>query len=314
MKYLITGGAGFIGSQLADFLLDKGHDVVVFDNLSWGKKEFIQHNLSNPRYSFVKLDLLDSKTLEKQMPTDIDIVYHLAANSDIMRGTTDPGIDFKNTTEATFHLLNAMRLKGIKKIVYTSGSGVYGDVGATVTTESFGPLLPISMYGATKLSAEGMISSFVNLYDMQGWILRPANIIGPRATHGVVLDFINRLKDDPTTLHILGDGLQSKSYLYVTDVLEAMHLLPQKVKDPISVFNIASNSFITVNEIAVLVIGEMNLPEVRLIHSKGNRGWKGDVPIVRISNAKIKKLGWKSRHTSRQAVIKTIKNILGKTK
>jgi UDP-glucose 4-epimerase len=256
------------------------------------------------------VDLLDAKELQKELPHDVDTVFHLAANSDIMRGAADPQIDFENTSHATFNLLNSMRLNGVKKIFYTSGSGVYGDVGSKNTAETFGPLLPVSMYGATKLSAEAMISSFVNLYDMKAWILRPANIIGPRATHGVIFDFINRLKKDPSTLPILGDGTQSKSYLYVQDVIEAINLVWKKVKESVSLFNIASNSYITVNEIADIVIKEMKLTNVKITHTKGNRGWKGDVPVVRISNAKINKLGWKSKHTSRQAVIQTVRELL----
>jgi len=312
MKNLITGGAGFIGLHLTDFFLKKGHEIVVIDNLSWGRKQFIEHNFDNSRFTFLKIDLLDTKNLEKQLPSDIDIVYHLAANSDIMRGAIDPSIDFKNTSIATFNLLNTMRKKGIKKILFTSGSGVYGDVGHTYSSESFGPLLPISIYGAAKLSAEAMISAFVNLYDMQAWILRPANIIGPRATHGVIIDFINRLKQNPTKLKIFGNGKQSKSYLYITDFIDAINLIKNKSKDSINIFNLASDTFITVNEIAELVIREMNLQHVKVIRGKENRGWNGDVPVVRLCNTKLKKLGWKSKYTSKQAVVKTIRILLGK--
>lgn len=313
MKHvLITGGAGFIGSQLADYYLKKGYIVTVFDNLSWGKEIYIKHNYSNPKFKFHKLDLLDIKEIKKNLSPNIDTVFHLAANSDIMRGADDPAIDFKNTTVATFNLLNSMRLKQIKRIFYTSGSGVYGDVGKTLTDENFGPLLPISMYGATKLSAEGMISSFVNLFDMQAFILRPANIIGPRATHGVIFDFINRLKENPKKLTVSGDGSQSKSYLYVQDVIDAIDLVWQKSKDAINLYNISSDTFITVKEIANIVIKEMGLEKVRIVYTGGKRGWKGDVPIVRINNKKIEKLGWKSKYTSKEAVRKTIQVLINK--
>lgn len=310
MKVLVTGGAGFIGSQLADFLLTKGHQVVVLDNYSWGKREFLEHNLKNINYQFIKLDLLDYKNLVKILPSDIDTVFHLAANSDIARGADDPIIDFKNTTTITFNLLQAMREKKIKKIFFTSGSGVYGDVGKTLTAENFGPLLPISMYGATKLSAEGMISAFVNLFDMQAFILRPANIIGPRATHGVIFDFINRLKETPNKLIVSGDGSQSKSYLYISDVIDAINLVWTKSKLPVNLFNISSDSFITVKEIASMVVEEMGLEKAQIVYSGGKRGWKGDVPIVRIDNRKIEKLGWKSKHSSKEAVRKTIRLLL----
>jgi UDP-glucose 4-epimerase len=310
MKYLITGGAGFIGSQMADILLSRGHEVINIDNMSWGRREFIEHNLKNPRYTFIESDLLDYSTLVNHMKRDIDIVFHFAANSDIQRGGVDPTIDFNNTTLATFNVLQAMRVNGIEKILYTSGSGVYGDVGSIVTSETYGPLLPVSVYGATKLSAEGMISAFSNLYDIQAWIFRPANIIGPRATHGVVFDLVNKLRKDPKHLKILGDGKQSKSYLYLQDVLDAFDLVLEKSDDRINLFNIASNSHITVTEIAKAVIKGIGLKDVKITYTGGNIGWKGDVPVVRLDSSKLEKLGWKCKYNSRQAVEETIKNII----
>jgi len=308
-KILITGGAGFIGSQLADYYLEKRYKVLVFDNLSWGKKEFFIHNKNNPKYKFIKLDLLDYDDLLKNLPKDIDTVFHLAANSDISRSAKDPEIDLKNTTIATFNVLSAMRMKKLKNIFYFSGSGVYGDVGNKYTSETFGPLCPVSMYGATKLSAEAMISAYAHLFDMRAWILRPANIIGPRATHGVIFDFINKLKKNSKKLVILGNGKQSKSYLYVEDVIEAVDLVWNKAKDRVNILNIASNSFITVTQIANEIIKQMGLKDTKLEYTGGNVGWKGDVPVVRIDNKKIERLGWKSKHTSKQAVRKTISDL-----
>lgn len=308
---LITGGAGFIGSQLADNLLSQGHKITVLDNLSWGKKEFFAHNLENKNYQFIKIGLLNTSQLFKKFPKNVDIVFHLAANSDIMRGTLEPAIDLRNTTIATFNLLEAMKSSGAKKIFFTSGSGVYGDVGKTYTKESFGPLLPISMYGATKLSAEAMISAFVNLYDMQAWVLRPANIIGPRATHGVVFDFINKLKKNPKELKVFGDGSQSKSYLYVEDVIAAINIVWKKSNESFNLFNISSDSFIKVSEIAEIVVGSMGLKDkTKIKYTGGNRGWKGDVPIVRLDKNKIYSLGWKPKYSSKEAVIETIRLIL----
>jgi UDP-glucose 4-epimerase len=311
-KYLITGGAGFIGSQLVDFYLKEGHKILTIDNLSWGKKEFISHNLKNPNFKFINLDLLDFNKLLNNINSDVDVVFHLAANSDIKRGVENPATDFKNTTIVTFNLLQVMRIKKIKKIFYTSGSGVYGDVGKKYTKENFGPLCPVSMYGATKLSAEAMISAFVNLFNMQAWILRPANIIGPRATHGVVFDFINKLQKNPKELEILGDGNQSKSYLYITDVIDAIDLVWKKAKNKVNIFNVTSSTFITVSEIAQIITREMGLKNVRLKYTGGAVGWIGDVPIVRISNTKIRRIGWVSHFTSRQAVIKTVQGLLNK--
>ncbi|OGK21581.1 hypothetical protein A3C23_01720 [Candidatus Roizmanbacteria bacterium RIFCSPHIGHO2_02_FULL_37_13b] len=309
-KVLITGGAGFIGSHLGDFLLKKGYHLTAIDNLSWGKKEFISHNLTNPRFKFIKADLLNYKDLLNVLDSQIDTVFHLAANSDIMRGAIDPSIDFKNTTQATFNILEVMRKKGIKKIFYTSGSGVYGDIGKKKIPENYGPLLPISMYGATKLSAEAMISSFVNLYDFQAWMIRPANIIGSRATHGVIYDFINRLKKDPSKLDILGNGKQNKSYLYITDVINAIDLIWMRDKSRISIYNVASDSTITVNQIARMVLKEMCLKQVKINHSMGDRGWKGDVPIISLTNSKLSSIGWKYQYSSKQAVRKTVQSLL----
>lgn len=309
-KILITGGAGFIGSQLADYFLFKGFKVLVIDNLSWGKKQFFEHNLKNINYKFVELDLLNKKELNNLDLKNIDTVFHLAANSDISRSAKDPVIDLDNTTMATFNLLEKMRNNDIKKIFYFSGSGVYGDVGDKYTSERFGPLCPVSMYGATKLSAEAMISAYVNLFDMKAWILRPANIIGPRATHGVIFDFINQLKVHKNYLKILGDGKQSKSYLYVKDVIKAVDLVWNKANENINIYNIASKSFITVTEIAKEILKQMKLKNTKIEYTGGNIGWKGDVPVVRIDNHKINKLGWMEKFSSKQAVSHTISDLL----
>jgi UDP-glucose 4-epimerase len=307
---VITGGAGFIGSQLADNLLEQGHQVTSIDNLSWGKRDFIAHNLTNHDYAFLDLDLLDKGSLQDKFPAGVDVVFHLAASSDIMRGSVEPEIDLNNTTIATFNLLDLMRTREVKQIFFLSGSGVYGDVGETFTDENFSPLLPISMYGATKLSAEAMISAFVHLYEMQAWILRPANIIGPRATHGVIYDLINKLRASPKTLSVYGDGQQSKSYLYVDDVISAINLVWAKTREPINIFNIASNTYITVQEIAEIVIDSMSLSDTEILYTGGTRGWKGDVPVVRLDTSRIEALGWSTRFTSREAVQRTVRDIL----
>jgi len=312
MKILVTGGAGFIGSHLVDYLLREGNRVKVYDNLSGGNYNFLKHHAKNKNFTFVKADLADQKTLKKETEY-IEMVYHLAANSDISKGITDPSIDFRQTTQNTFNLLQAMKENDIKKIFFTSGSGIYGDVGETYTKEDFGPLIPVSMYGATKLSAEAMIYAFSNFYDIQAWVLRPANIIGPRLTHGVVFDFVKRLKKNPKKLQILGDGKQSKSYLYVLDVIRAIDLVAKKAKKKINIFNIASNSFITVNSIADIITKEMAISPKRS-WTGGKIGWKGDVAKVRINNSQITRLGWKPKYDSRQAVQKTVRVVLGKDK
>lgn len=310
MKVVVTGGSGFIGSHLVDRLMGQGHTVTVIDNLSGGDKNFIAHHLKNKRFRFVQIDLRDTAKLKRALNPKIDVIFHLAANSDISRGVEDPTLDFQQTIVATFSLLQAMKHHGLKTLVYTSGSGVYGDHGAKYLGETFGPLKPVSMYGASKLGAEGLISAFAHLYEMRVCMLRPANIIGPRATHGVVYDFVGRLLQDPTQLRILGDGKQSKAYLHVADVVDALLLVYKKGKERVNIYNLSSNSFITVNEIAEATIKAMKLQGVKCWHTPGKVGWKGDVAVVRLYNTQIRQLGWKSHFTSKQAVQATIQALL----
>lgn len=312
MNCLITGGAGFIGSHLTDYLLKEGHKVKVYDNLSGGKLAFLKHHKNDKKFKFVKADLGDLKALKKESK-GIDMVFHLAANPDISKGIQDPSLDFEQTICNTFNLLLAMKENEIKKIFYTSGSGIYGDVGTTYTKEDFGPLVPVSIYGASKLAAEALIFAFSNFYNIRVWVLRPANIIGPRFTHGVVYDFIKRLEKNPKKLEILGDGKQSKSYLYILDVIKAIDLVTKKTKQRVNIFNIASNSYITVNSIADIVTEEMDVAPKRS-WTGGKIGWKGDVAKVRIDNGKITKLGWKPKYNSKDAVRKTVRVTLGKDK
>jgi UDP-glucose 4-epimerase len=310
MKIVVTGGAGFIGSNLVDRLIGAGHEVIVLDNLSGGRLDFLaQHRKSN-QFNFIKMDVRDTERLKKALRPDVDLIFHLAANADIARGVEDPTLDFQHSIVATFSLLQAMKYHGIRQLVYTSGSGVYGDRGAKYSSESFGPLEPVSMYGAAKLSAEGLISAFAYLFEMRAWILRPANIIGPRATHGVVFDFVRRLKKDSRKLRILGDGKQSKTYLHVDDVIDALLVVQKKAKERVNFFNLSSNSFITVNQIADKVVRMMNLKDVKFERTGGKIGWKGDVAVVRLRNTRLRALGWRAKYTSAQAVRATIQALL----
>lgn len=309
-KIFLTGGAGFIGSHLADNLLKKGHFVTVFDNLQTGKLEFLNTIIENKNFKFIKGDITSFSSINKALTNDYDTVFHLAANPDIAKGFTNPSIDLHQTIVGTFNILQEMRTKKIRRLIYFSGSGVYGNVGNIKTNETFGPLLPVSMYGAAKLSAEGLISAFSHLYGIQSWIFRPANIIGNRATHGVILDLINKLKKNPTTLEILGNGKQSKSYVYIKDVISAIQIAIEKTNDQVNIINICNNSYITVNEIASMIIDEMKLKKVKIHRSEDQFGWPGDVPIVRLDNSKLKGLGWKENYSSKEAVRQTIKDLL----
>jgi UDP-glucose 4-epimerase len=310
MNIVVSGGAGFIGSTLVDRLLQAGHSVTVVDNLSGGDRSFLAQHARSKRFRLVVADVRNTKALIKAMSGKVDLVYHLAANADIARGVHDPTLDFEHSIVATFSMLQAMRHHGIKRLVYTSGSGVYGDRGRTFLSETHGPLEPVSMYGASKLGAEGLISAFVHLFGMQAWIFRPANIIGPRSTHGVVFDFMRKLQKNPKELGILGDGQQSKAYLHVDDVIDALLLVQKKAKDPISFFNLSSRSFISVNRIADLVIRGMGLGPVKRSHTPGKVGWKGDVPVIRLTSSRLTKLGWKPKYTSAGAVSATVAALL----
>jgi UDP-glucose 4-epimerase len=314
MNIVVTGGAGFIGSNLVDRLMNAGHTVTVLDNLSGGRLDFLDHHRASGKFKFVKLDVRDTENLKKALPLGVDLIFHLAANADIARGVEDPTLDFQHSIMATFSLLQAMKHHGIRQLVYTSGSGVYGDRGAKYSSESFGPLEPVSMYGASKLGAEGLISAFAHLFDMQAWIVRPANIIGPRATHGVVFDFVRRLRKDPGKLRILGDGKQSKAYLHVDDVVDALLLVQKKTKKRVNFFNLSSNSFITVNQIADEVVKMMKLKGVKFERTGGKIGWKGDVAIVRLHTARLQKFGWRAKYNSRQAVRATVQALLSNSR
>lgn len=312
MKAFITGGAGFIGSAMVDKLFsDHENEITVFDNFCSGRMSFIEHHTKNKKFKLIKGDLLDQPEVRKAIRGH-DIVFHFAANPDISKAMIEPDLDLKLSVIATFNVLDAMRLNGIKKIFYTSGSGVYGDVGLTETPEDFGPLEPISMYGATKLGAEAIISAFCHMFDMQSWIFRFANVVGKNQTHGVGFDFISKLKENPKVLSILGDGKQSKSYIHVSDVLGAMLFVSANAKQTVNFYNVASEDYLTVDEIAHVVLEEMGLRDVELKYSGGKRGWKGDVPVVRFNLDKIHKLGWKAKYNSKESIRKSIREMLGK--
>ncbi len=310
MKAFITGGAGFIGSTMAGRLLEKKeNEITIFDNFCSGKMEYIEQYLKDKRVKLIKGDMLDLPHL-KEAVKNHDFIFHFAANPDIAKAMIETDLDLRLSVIATYNLVEAMRINGINKIAYSSGSGVYGDMGLTETPENFGPLLPSSMYGACKLGAEGIISAFCHMFDMQSWIYRFANVVGDNQTHGVGYDFINKLIDNPAKLTILGDGSQSKSYIHVSDILDAILLIIDKTNERVNVFNVATDDYITVNEIADIVIKEMNVKNVKLEYTGGKRGWKGDVPVVRFNLDKIHELGWKSKFNSKEAITNSIRDML----
>jgi len=304
----VTGGAGFIGSHLIDRLIEN-HNVTVYDNLSSGKKEFISQHFDKKKFSFIKSDLLDTKKLKNTM-REQDFVFHFAANSDVRLGAEKTDIPLKQNTIATYNVLESMRLNDVKNIMFPSSCTVYGETKVTPIPENYGPMIPVSLYGASKLASEGLISAYCSMFGMNAWVFRFANIIGSRGTHGVIFDFINKLRKKSDELEILGDGRQTKSYLYVDDCIDAMLSAVEKSNDKVNIFNLGCEDWINVNRIAEIVVEEMNLKNVKFKYTGGSRGWKGDIPKIMLSIEKIEKLGWKPIYNSEKAVRMTVKALI----
>jgi UDP-glucose 4-epimerase len=312
-RVFVSGGAGFIGSHLVRSLLQDTatQRVVIFDNFSSGQLAHIEESSRDSRVEIVHADLKEQSAVTAAM-TGCDTVFHLAANPDIAKAVTQPDIDFWEGTYLTQNILEAMRVRGARRIIYTSGSGVYGENPGLAFAEDYGPCVPISTYGASKLACEGLIASYCHMFDLIGRAFRFANVVGPTQTHGVGYDFIRRLKADPSCLRILGDGTQRKSYIHVEDVLKAIGLGDARATCKYDVFNVATDDYITVREIAELAVKASGLTpgETRYEFTGGDRGWKGDVPIVRFDCSKIKALGWQAHRTSAEAVTDAMKAML----
>ena len=312
MKYFIAGGGGFIGSTLVHRLLHDFQDVevIVFDNFSSGKYEFLKDVANDDRVQIIEGDIKDLPLLIESMKGS-NIVVHLASNPDIAKAITDPSIDFWQGTYLTFNVLEAMRILGIEKIIYASGSGIFGDWGDTEIFEDQSPMLPISTYGASKLAGESLISAYSYMFDIQARIFRFANVIGPNATHGVIFDFINKLKINNGGLEILGSGNQKKSYIYVEDVLDAIFSIGFKSGSRYEYYNIATLDTISVTEIANIVIQEMKLNNVEYVYTGKDVGWRGDIKTVLMNSDKIRSItGWTNKYTTKEAVEKTVKELL----
>jgi len=309
MKAFVTGGAGFIGSHLVDKLLNRGDFVTSFDNLSSGDEEFFKQHKKNDNFRFVEADLLDFKKVTKEIKNH-DVVFHIAANPFVRLGEKQTRLDLEQGPIATYNILESMRQNKIKKIVFSSSSVVYAETPNIEIPETYGPTLPISLYGAGKLAAEGLISAFCGTFDFQAWIYRFANVVGIRGTHGVIVDFIDKLKKNPKELEILGDGRQQKPYLHVHDVVDGIIFGFENSNDKLNLFNLGCNSNTTVTRIAEMVVEEMNLKDVKFNYTGGIRGWAGDVPRFQLDISKIKKLGWKESNSSDEAVRKAIREVL----
>ena len=310
-RILLTGAAGFIGSHLADRLLDMGAEVIGYDNLSGGNMDFLKKAMSNSSFTFIKGDVLDADALSWVMD-GIDTVFHLAANPDVRLGESDSHVHFHQNVEATQNVIEVMRRKGVKNIVFTSTSTVYGEAEEIPTPESYGPTIPISLYGASKLASEAMISGFCHTYDMSAVIYRFANVVGPRSTHGVTYDFVNKLRKDPKKLVILGNGRQKKSYTHVFDTIDAMIFGVENRRERVEIFNMGSEDYIDVVGVADIVSDVMGLRDVEYEFTGGigGAGWKGDVRVMQLSIEKLKRMGWRPKYDSAQSVRLTAEAIV----
>jgi UDP-glucose 4-epimerase len=311
--YFIVGGAGFIGGHFVDFLMADANTeaVTIYDNFSSGREWHFAAHTADPRFRVVRGEVGNLDTLTAAMRGH-DVVIHLASNPDIARAATEPDIDFWQGTLLTSNVVEAMRRSGARRILYASGSGVYGDIGTIEAGEDFGPLIPISTYGASKLAGETLISSYCYMFEMTGCIFRFGNVVGPRQTHGVGFDFVRRLLKDGSRLPILGDGTQSKSYVHVSDVVRAVMCAHRNTDKPFEAYNVATGDYITVREIAAIAVECVGLPpgSVQFEYSGGSRGWKGDVPVVRINTDRIRRLGWSHTWSSGEALRRAMMELI----
>lgn len=312
MKAFLTGGAGCIGSELCKKLLEEGNEVVVFDNLSSGKIENIEHLFGN-NCKLIKGDVLEKKMLASSMEGS-DIVYHLAANPDIRYRNGDPlDKDFTQNAVGTYNVLEAMAKNNVKKIVFSSSSAVLGLPKTFPTPETYGPVVPISLYGASKLACEGFISAFCHILDFQAWVFRFSNIVGSKSRKigtTVITDFINKLMKNPEVLFVLGDGNQEKSFMHVEDCVDGIMTLVKKADSNFNLLNLSSGDSIRIKKLAEIAIEEMGMKNVKISYSGGSQGWKGDVIKMMLDTSSTESLGWKARYNSEQAVRKAIKGIL----
>lgn len=303
-RAFVTGAAGFIGSNLVDRLLADGVVVTGFDNLSTGMEPFLEGAMANARFTLVRGDLLDTYALTAAM-SGVDIVFHLAANADVRFGIEHPHRDLEQNTIATFNVLEAMRHNGVKRICFSSTGSVYGEAKVIPTPEDAPFPVQTSLYGASKLAGEGLIAAYAEGFGLQGLVFRFVSILGERYTHGHVFDFVKRLRQDPTILHILGNGRQRKSYLYVQDCIDAMMFAVERSGPGFQVFNLGTDEYCEVNDSVGWICKALGVSP-RLTYSGGDRGWIGDNPFIFLDTAKIRALGWTPKLPIREGVLKTV--------
>lgn len=304
MKCLVTGAAGFIGSNLVDRLLRDGHEVVGFDNFSTGQEEFLQNAAKCPQFRLDRNDLLDLAAVENAA-AGIDIVFHLAANADVRFGTDHPRKDLEQNTIATWNVLEAMRRNGVRRIAFSSTGSVYGEAKVIPTPEDCPFPVQTSLYGASKLAAEGLVAAYSEGFGIQAYIFRFVSILGHRYTHGHIFDFYKQLLEHPERLNVLGDGRQRKSYLAIEDCVEAILTAVEKAPEQVNILNLGTDEYCQVNDSIGWICDSLGLkPE--LVYSGGNRGWIGDNPFIWLDCSRMRQLGWTPRYSIREAVLRTL--------
>jgi UDP-glucose 4-epimerase len=307
----VTGGAGFIGSHLVDRLVTEGYDVVVLDNLSSGSLNNIKSHIEAGSIVFVNGDLKEKHVVE-DVVQGIDVVFHFAANPEVRVSTTNPEVHFRENVVATFNLLEAMRLKNVKEIVFASSSSVYGEPEVIPVDEGY-PVRPVSVYGASKASCEALIHAYSKLYGIKAVVLRYANVVGPRMRHGVIYDLLMKLRENKSTLEVLGDGFQVRSYLHVKDAVEATLIAWRKSSETYQVYNVGNTDWITVRELVEILLETLGLKgrvEVRYKPILHGVGWPGDVKRIALNSQKLMSLGWSPSMSSREAVVETVKALV----
>jgi UDP-glucose 4-epimerase len=304
-KVFVTGAAGFIGSNLVDRLLKDGYKVVGWDNLSTGRIRFIEEALKNPNFTLIQGDNLNVSELSEAM-IGCDVVFHLAANADVRFGLNHPSKDLNQNTIATFNVLQAMKERGIKKIIFSSTGSVYGESKKIPTPENDEFPIQTSLYGASKVACEALIQAYSEGYGFESYIFRFVSILGERYTHGHIFDFYKQLIEHPEYLNVLGDGTQRKSYLYVQDCVDAMlHVLTLNSENKVNIYNLGTNEYVQVNDSVRYIVEHLNLnPEIR--YSGGNKGWIGDNPFIFLDTTKIRNTGWNAKLTIKQGIISTL--------
>ena len=310
MRAMVTGGAGFIGTHLVERLLKEGYEVICVDNFTLGKKENVDKFINNTNYKFYEIDIANNEEFCNQLKDEkIDIVYHLAANSDIQKGGRNPEVDYNDTFMTTRGVLELMRRNNIKKLFFSSTSAIYGDEHEKLLNEELGGLKPISYYGGAKYASENFISSYTFMNDFNTMIFRFPNVIGPNLTHGVIYDFKKKLSNNPTELEILGDGTQTKPYVYVLDLIDAIMLMTKDINPGVEIYNVGVDTATSVTKIADIVCEELGYKDVKYKYTGGNVGWKGDVPKFQYDLSKIHSKGWISKHSSDDAVRDTVRSL-----